>query len=298
MTSFSSHPPVERAQPWLGTLVSIRVSGVPSVRAHRAIDAAFAEVAAIHCLMSFHDPNSDVSRLNRCALLRPIAVDRKTRLVLRWALRFSELSRGCFDPCVASELVKWHYLPQPARTKKNLCGSWRDIEIRPDRRVRFHRALWIDLGGIAKGYAVDRAVEVLRSNAIRDCVVNAGGDIRVSGRRAETVALGAPHKGALNPAVELTEASIAGSHTGELNLTGRDDLARHVHGVQRTALTRGRFACVIASSCLVADALTKVVLAEPHAAAAVLARFRATAHYHDSKIDWLHLGSKNWINAA
>jgi thiamine biosynthesis lipoprotein len=59
-----SPSPIERIKPLLGTTVRVRVSGLDAARSHAAIDAAFAEIAAIHALMSFHEAQSDVSRLN------------------------------------------------------------------------------------------------------------------------------------------------------------------------------------------------------------------------------------------
>lgn len=193
MTSYSSNQAVERAQPWLGTLVRIRVGGLATADAHRAIDAAFEEVATVHSLMSFHRPDSDISRLNAHAHRNPVAVHPWTFDVLRWALRFSQCSDGCFDVSVASQLVDWRLLPAPSSVTDaslpRMEGSWRDIELRPDGKVRFRRLLWIDLGGIAKGYAVDRATESLRRNGASLSVVNAGGDIRVSGSDTERIAL-------------------------------------------------------------------------------------------------------------
>ena len=282
MKSFSNNPAIERAQPWLGTLVSIRVEGLPASRAHRAINAAFAEVAAVHRLMSFHQQDSDVSRLNRHAVHEPVTVHPHTFEVLQWALRFSSCSNGCFDISVGAELVDWQFLPRPSDRTCDPRGSWRDIELRSDGHVVFHRPLWIDLGGIAKGYAVDRASEILRSSGAQHSVVNAGGDIRVNGKQAERIALdiGSPTN-ALS-VLELSDGSVASStgrrrrrwHHGRLH-------GPHVHGVLRSPAPTERFVCVVAERCVVADALTKVVIAEGVNGANLLRRFGASAHLHD-----------------
>jgi FAD:protein FMN transferase len=290
MKSFSNNLVIERAQPWLGTLVSIRVEGLPASRAHRAIDAAFAEVAAVHRLMSFHDANSDVSRLNRHAVDEPVAVHPHTFEVLRWALRFSSCSNGCFDISVGAELVDWQFLPRPLGRTCDPRGSWRDIELRSDGQVVFHRPLSIDLSGIAKGYAVDLASESLCSWGARRSVINAGGDIRVSGKRAERIALdtGSPQNAL--PLLELSDGSLASS-TGRRHrrrYRGRL-LGPHVHGVSRSPAPTERFVCVVAERCVVADALTKVVIAEGVNSANLLRRFRASAHLHDPVRGWAHL---------
>lgn len=285
---------VARAQPWLGTLVSIRVEGLPVADAHRAIDAAFKEIATVHRLMSFHETSSDVSQINAHGDRVPVAVHAWTLDVLRWALRFSSLSDGCFDVSVGAELVDWHLLPAPPSAARRPEGSWRDIELRPDGKVRFHRPLWIDLGGIAKGYAVDRATEVLRARGASFSVVNAGGDIRVSGRLTEAIALDAEPDAGSSPdallVIELKEGSIASSsgHRQRRWHRGRQ-CGPHVDGVRRSPAATDRFVCVIAEQCVVADALTKVVMAKGADSAGLLRAFGASAHIHDPGIAWRHL---------
>lgn len=290
MKSFSNNLVIERAQPWLGTLVSIWIEGLTASRAHRAIDAAFAEVASIHRLMSFHQEDSDVSRLNRRAVDKPVPVHPHTFEVLQWALKFSACSDGCFDISVGAELVNWQLLPRPSARICDRRASWRDIELRSDGHVVFHRPLWIDLGGIAKGYAVDRATGVLRSSGARRSVVNAGGDIRVNGKQAERIALDTGSPANALSVLELSDGSVASStglrqrrwHHGRL-------LGPHVHGVLRTPVPTERFACVVAERCVVADALTKVVIAEGVNGANLLRRFGASAHLHDPIRGWEHL---------
>lgn len=293
MKSFLANPVIERAQPWLGTLVSIRVQGLPASRAHRAIDAAFAEVATVHRLMSFHREESDVSKLNRCAADEPVPVHPHTRDVLRWALTFSSYSGGCFDISVGAELVDWQFLPRPLGRTCDPRGSWRDIELRSDGHVVFHRPLWIDLGGIAKGYAVDRASETLRSWGAQHSIVNAGGDIRVNGNQAERIALDTGSPANALSVLELSDGSVASS-------TGRRErrwsrgrlLGPHVHGVLRSPAPTERFVCVVARRCVVADALTKVVLAEGANSRQMLQYFGASAHVYDAQRGWKHLEAK------
>lgn len=290
MKSFSNNPVIERAQPWLGTLVSIRVEGLPVPQAHRAIDAAFAEIATVHRLMSFHREDSDVSKLNRSAAHKPVAVHPHTLEVLRWALAFSSSSKGCFDISVGAELVRWGFLPSPPGDICHSPGSWRDIEIRSDAHVLFHRPLRIDLGGIAKGYAVDRASETLHSWGAQRSVVNAGGDIRADGEHTERIALDTGRSGDALPVLELHNGSVASSsgcgqwrwHRGRL-------VGPHLHGVLRSPAPTHRFVCVVAERCVVADALTKIVMAEGRNSAEVLRRFEASAHLYDCQDGWEHL---------
>src|SRR5471032_482473 len=157
-----------RARPWLGTIVDIRVRGLKEKHALRAIEAAFDEIAAVHALMSFHDPESELSLLNRCAAETSTPVGSRTREVLDLALTIARESDGRFDPTVAADLVGWGFLPAPRGGRPPEPGaSWRDVQLEGDL-VRFARPLWIDLGGIAKGYAVDRAIERLLCEGATD----------------------------------------------------------------------------------------------------------------------------------
>ncbi|MEO5558152.1 MAG: FAD:protein FMN transferase, partial [Dokdonella sp.] len=199
---------IRRSRPWLGTFVDIRVDGLDDEMAISAIEAAFAEVAAVHRLMSFHEATSDLSRLHRDAVRKPVAVDARTYEVLRAALRFSEESQGCFDPTIAARLVEWKRLPRPLdAASADPLANWRDIELLDDVRVRFKRALWLDLGGIAKGYAVDRALAVLQATDASAACVNAGGDLRRFGSTPEQIELRlSPMAGEAAALVELGDA--------------------------------------------------------------------------------------------
>lgn len=295
MRSCSRLPVVERARPLLGTLVAIRVRGLPEGRAHRAVDAAFAEIEQIHARMSFHEPDSDVSRLNREAFHRPVTVDPCTAEVLRLARQMGEHSRGRFDITVAAQLVDWGLLPAPDYPHRpDPRGCWRDVELLAGGAVRFHRAVWIDLGGIAKGYAVDRAVECLHRWGAPQCSVNAGGDLRILGPEMEGIRLnwGSAADSVL-PILELESGSVASS-------SGRPARRRHrrrFRGPHVDARERGpvgtcSFVCVVAERCVVADALTKVVLAQGPRSETVLRRHGASAHLYRPGHGWRSLATR------
>jgi len=287
MKSCSANPVIERAQPWLGTIVRIRVEGLPSGQAHNAIDAAFAEVATVQRLMSFHEPGSDISRLNRDGSSRRVDVHPYTLDVLREALAISASTNGCFDISVGAELVAWDMLPHPAGESPVPDGCWRNIEICSDSHVRFHRPVWIDVGGIAKGYAVDKAIGCLRESGARRAVVNAGGDIRVLGEETEQIRLAPDFPVDSVPILQLADGSVASS-----SRQSRQDPVRgpHIHGITRSPAPPDRFVSVVAERCIIADALTKVVMAEGESAFETLEQFEACAHFHDPLTGWRHLG--------
>ena len=288
----SSSAEARRCRPLLGTFVEITASHAGAAEAHRAIDAGFEEIALVHRRMSFHDAESDVSRLNRSALRYAVAVHPATFEVLRWSRLIAESSAGCFDVTVAAELVQRGMLPRPRPGHQaDARGSWRDVELLGDHRVRFHRPIWIDLGGIAKGYAVDRAIERLDALGVTQACVNAGGDLRVMGPALERVRLRpAPLSDGPTAVVGLANGSLASSGGVE----GRRDPVRfpgfHVHGAQRRRTGAQAFACVVAERCIVADALTKVVLGMRAHSVPILRRYRATAYVYGARSGWQTVG--------
>ena len=104
---------VRRARPLLGTFVEIEVAGSAKSGVNAAIDAAFEAVASVHRLMSFHEPDSDVSRLNREASVRPVSVHAWTYRVLEAAVEMHRRSNGMFDIAVAPTLQAMGLLPGP-----------------------------------------------------------------------------------------------------------------------------------------------------------------------------------------
>lgn len=234
--------------------------------------------------MSFQDGDSDISRLNRGAARTPVTVHPHTFRVLAWAARMAQLSHGLFDASIGSTLVEWGILAAPNDVALPAAGvSFRDIELRSGRQVFFRRPLWIDLGGIAKGYAVDRAVEALRAFRITSACVNAGGDLRIVGMDSERVAIrtaAAPVD--LVPQLDIRCGALATSSGGAIS--GRSHAGQrvscHVSGHTRRAVDARITVSVLAGRCVIADALTKVVLADDTAAMPLLRRFRAVAHVH------------------
>src|SRR4030095_7000205 len=201
---------VRRARPSLGTFVEITARGDNEARLHGAIDRAFNVIARGDRKMSFHHSDSDVSRINREAFRRTVTGDPWTWRVLRAAQRLSHESDGIFDITVARKLMQWKYLPRQYRDVSK--GNWREIVLEKNCTVRFRNRVIVDLGGIAKGFAVDRAVKALKRAGVPYGVVNAGGDLRVFGLKAELVHLRHPDE-PMRPAgaIRLHERALASS---------------------------------------------------------------------------------------
>ena len=118
-----------RARPLLGTIVEIQVAGSNEHVLHQAISAAFAEVARLHGLMSFHEPGSDVYRLNSTAKDGPVEVAPETYQVLETAAALHAASCGLFDISIAAELVARRQLPDLHYQRAN------DTRFRPRNRT-------------------------------------------------------------------------------------------------------------------------------------------------------------------
>lgn len=250
-----------RAQPWLGTLVEVTIAdALDDAAQNLAFGCAFDAIAAVHRLMSFHDHDSDVSRINRAMPGVVLGIDPRTAVVLSAALALVGQSDGLFNPFCAPRLVEWAYLPAPAGP----APAWNapSSALALDGCCVLKQApAWIDLGGIAKGYAVDAAVSALQDCGIVSACVNAGGDLRVMGPDAWPVQLRDPrHPTASAYATMLRDAALA---TSAIYFSGKQQRGQRrsalVHGRDGEPVLRKLSVSVSAPSCMMADALTKVL---------------------------------------
>jgi FAD:protein FMN transferase len=269
---------MRRARPLLGTIVEVAVPGDDDATSG-SIDAAFAAIGTIHRLMSFHEAESDVSRINAAAPDQVIDIDRHTYRVLEFALKLSGLSAGVFDIAIAPILVGRGFLPDLATPRQaEAAANYADLVLMPGNRVRWRRAGGIDLGGIAKGYAVDCAIETLRAHGKTAAVVNAGGDLRCSGE-PQPIHLRHPDDparlmqlGWLSDGAFATSAGyFSGVGSGDERIDPLVDPRR-----QSCTLWNGSVS-VAAANCMTADALTKIVRLAPEAAPRILEHFKAQA---------------------
>jgi thiamine biosynthesis lipoprotein len=136
-------------------------------------------------------------------------------------------------------------------------GSFADLEFMPPRSVIPHAPLRIDLGGIAKGYAVDRALMALRAAGCHSGLVNAGGDLAVFGDRSRPIVVRG--QGDDGTVIDLKNAALATSEVG--NAAQPAEHRGYYDGVNRREIKSGRVT-VSAPSAAVADALTKCLLAD------------------------------------
>jgi thiamine biosynthesis lipoprotein len=253
----------------LGTYVTIEAHGLTEPALECAIDAAFKAVGRVHRLMSFHDPESDLSQLNRRAAWEPVAVDCWTATVMRRAQTIFNATGGLFDCAVGYELMQRGALP-PEELDHVVEGSFSAVRFLPANRIMFATRIAIDLGGIAKGFSVDRAIAVLRGHGVREAIVNAGGDIRVMGDKAQPIHIRCPDdSGRPMPAGLLRNGAIA---TSSANTT----ISRLAAPASGTPPNKNAYS-IVAPTCLLADALTKVLVQTGDASSELFARFGAVA---------------------
>lgn len=258
---------VTRCRPLLGTFVEITVP-----EGHgEAVAAAFAAIAHVHARMSFHEATSDLASLRRAEPGEVVALDGETVAVLRVARALHEASGGLFDVAIGRQLVSAGFLPgEGLGPLRRYDGTTADIVILDDRHVRLTRRVLVDLAGVAKGFAVDRAVAALIAGGAPCGLVNAGGDLRGFGPADWTIGL-RDADNLVRSHVTLRDRALASS----ANLLNRrasrgKPSSPHIGRNGQAVLAEGR-TTVLAQSCVIADAMTKVAMVDPDLANAILA---------------------------
>jgi FAD:protein FMN transferase len=271
---------VRRSVPAMGTVAELAVVHRDERYAHAALDAAAAEIhAAERALTRFHD-GSEIGVANREAWRRAVPVSAGTAAVLRESLRWAAASDGRFDPCLGTESVLWDIgrrrEPPTAAELHRLAGRhpWRALELGRAGAcdvVVFHRPdMAIDLGGIGKGYGVDRAVAALREWGITSAFVNLGGDLYALGRSADDEPWRVGVRDPADPAriattLDVEDAAVATSGTYEQYFEHGGHRYHHLLD-PATAAPRAAAAAsltVLAATCTDADAAATAAFGLP-----------------------------------
>jgi FAD:protein FMN transferase len=182
---------VERARPAMGSELRLTAWTTDEPAAVAGFDAVFAEFERLEALMSVWRPGSDILRLNAAAGDHPVTVSPEVVEVLAVARQVSEWTDGTFDVTFGALSDLWKFdhdqdntIPDPAIVRERLpLVDYRALDVDPRAGTAFLRrkGMRAHLGGIGKGYAVDRAVTMLRSRGLRDFMIQAGGDLYVAG---------------------------------------------------------------------------------------------------------------------
>ena len=244
-----------RLRTGLGTFLAVEAAAQSPEQAEAAIEAAFEAMAAVDLRMHPTREESDLARINTAAARLlvsastsdpsppcpspAIRVHPTTWELLKLAKRLNELSDGVFDPCL------------PCRP-----GVLADVELLPRSEVRCRAPVKLDFGGLAKGFAIDRAVEALIHHGCSAGLVNAGGDLRAFGSRPEIILV-------RGSAGELHSLPLANASLAVSRVNGERRPQEHSGYYLRTpsaAVARSGGAAVLAGRAVVADALTKCAL--------------------------------------
>ena len=190
VASASSGGWMKREEAIMGTAICVELWSADRAEGASAIEAVMAEMHRIDRAMSPHKPDSELSRINREAATGPVPVSAEMAQLLSRADEFAQLSGGAFDITYAAVGRLYDYRQRIRPTDAALATAraavgYRHLEFDlRARTVRFARpGMCIDLGGFAKGHAVDNAATILARRGVRHAFVSAGGDSRVIGDR-------------------------------------------------------------------------------------------------------------------
>jgi thiamine biosynthesis lipoprotein len=256
----------------MGTVFDIVAYGEPLSRVSEAVDKAFEEMARLDDLMSDYKAESDLSRLNRMAHFRAQTVPPDLYRIIEESLQYSRLSDGKFDISVGPLAAQWKAAirgakPPTAGEQEELhkCVGYQNIELYPPNRVEFRSpCLQIDLGAIGKGYALDRAAEILHVNGVSNALLDAGGSSiyamgKPPGRESWVLRLKDPSK-KMDPQVNLSDSSVSTSEQTHPSALLQTSVGHIIDPEQGMPLHTGLAVSVVAKTATASDALSTTML--------------------------------------
>lgn len=174
----------------MDTLVTINVVSDSERTAEAAMDKAFAEIDRLDKLLNFFSEKSELSAINKNAGISPVPVSPDTLDLIEKALQVSERTNGAFDATIGPVVSLWDFPnnpvnPPPAASIKEKLKlvnyKWVVLDKTKSTVFLKEKGMLLDLGGIAKGYAADKAVEALKAQGIKSGLVSVAGDIKAFG---------------------------------------------------------------------------------------------------------------------
>ena len=263
---------IKREEAVMGTAISVELWSDDAQAGSAAIDSVMAEMHRIDRAMSPHKADSELSRINRDGAAGPVALSDEMASLLARAEAFARLSGGAFDITYAAVGQLYDYRERRRPSEEALARAreavgWRHLVLdRQARTVRFARlGMRIDLGGFAKGHAVDNATRILHARGIRHAIVSAGGDSRVIGDRRGrpwTIGIRDPRRtsGEMVAVLPLEDVSISTSGDYERFFDEGGERFHHLIDPATGRSPRGvRSVTVLAEDGLTSEALSKTV---------------------------------------
>jgi len=263
---------LKREEAIMGTAIAVELWSETAAEGEAAIDAVMAEMHRIDRTMSPHKDDSELTRINRGAAAAPVRLSDEMTSLLTRAESFARLTGGAFDITYAAVGQLYDYRAGTRPTPEALARAcravgWRFLALdRGARTVRFTRpGMRIDLGGFAKGYAVDNATRILRALGIRHAMVSAGGDSRVIGDkqgRPWTIGIRDPRGGPADvvAVLPLEDTSISTSGDYERYFDAGGERFHHlIDPATGRSPASVRSVTVLAEDGLTSEALSKAV---------------------------------------
>jgi FAD:protein FMN transferase len=260
-----------REEAIMGTRCAVELWATDRAAGDSAMEAVLADMRRVDALMSTYKPDSEISRVNAGAATAPVAVSTELFQLLETAQQYSALSSGAFDITYASVGYLYDYRAHQHPDAGTIAAALPTVDY---RQLKLNKAghtvafgkpgMRIDLGGIAKGHAVDRGIQILKERGFTHAMVNAGGDTRVSGDRfGKPWVVGIRHpdrKDEIALRVPLVDAAF--STSGDYERFFDEGGVRYHHILDpKTGLSphEVRSVTVIASNATRTDGLTKTV---------------------------------------
>lgn len=172
----------------MDTFCAITVVSPSKEKASEAIDAGFAEIKKLEILLNYFSPESELSVINNSAGISAVRVSNETAELIAKTINISKATGGAFDPSIAPVIRLWNFskkttansVPPDGMIREALRHvDYRKIVMRDSQEVFLpEEGMEMDLGGIAKGYAADKAVDAIKRRGIRAALVAIAGDIR------------------------------------------------------------------------------------------------------------------------
>ncbi len=269
--------PIKETRLLLGTIVNITAYGASYQETRGAVERAFSEISRLEAIFSKYRPESEISSINNSKdKTKPIKMSNETFYLIKKSIEFSKISDGAFDITVAPLLELWGFgktpiseVPQEKKIREvlkytgfdkiSLDEAKKTVSFK-DTRVK------LDLGGIAVGYAVDRAIMVLKESDIKSAIIDAGGDVyclgdKVNGHNWQVGIQHPRDKNKLVSRIGLKDKGITTSGDYERYFTIKNKRYSHIvnpktgYPVEEIPMS----VTVISNDCISADALATAV---------------------------------------
>ena len=265
-----------RSVPVMGTVADLVVVHRDEQYAQAAIDAAIQQLRYVDRTMTAYSDASDVGRANKDAATQPVMITNATAAVIEQSVQWAESSDGAFDPCLGAAVSLWDVknrsVPPDEKRVQQLVSRelYRSVDLdkyqgRPVIRLTDESAM-LDLGGIAKGYGVDQAVQSLREWGIEDALVNAGGDLYAMGESEDGDPWNIGVRSPSDPSkvthkFELTDEAVATSGDYLQNFKHAGATYHHLLDPKTASPRESRVhsVTVAADNCMTADAAATTV---------------------------------------